>query len=397
VTVVGEPYRYAFEQPEGLEPDPLYAQLRSDEPIARVRVPYGRDAWLATQYDAVKKVLSDPRFSRALAVGPDVPRRGSTWPRPGAVISLDPPAHTRIRKLLAPAFSIPNVKRLRPKVEQMVTRLLDELADHGPPADLVPNLTRPAPVMVICEVLGVPYDDRGKFGGFPELIMSTDAATARAGMLHYLHDLIVERRERPTDDLFSLLVREADNDGRITVDELAALGENLLANGYETMANEIANFIFVLLTHTDQLAWLREDLSRLPQAIEELLRFVPLAAGAPGASGHARIATEDIEVDGVTFAAGDAVLPAINSANRDECVFADPDRLDLTRAPNAHLTFGHGPHHCFGAQLARMEIHVILSGLLTRFPTLRLAGHPDSVPWKANHIQRGPAELLVAW
>jgi cytochrome P450 len=227
--------------------------------------------------------------------------------------------------------------------------------------------------------------------------MSTESGKAREGMLDYLRGLIAERRARPTDDLFSALVREADSGGRITEDELVALGENLVANGYETMANEIANFVFILLTHPDQLAWLRADLSRVPAAIEELLRFVPLAAGAPGAGGHARIATADIEVDGVTFAAGDAVLPAINSADRDELVFAEPDRLDLNRAHIAHLTFGYGPHHCLGAQLARMEFQVILTSLLSRFPTLRLALHPDEVPWKASHIQRGPAELLVAW
>lgn len=392
-----EPYRYSFEQPQRLEPTPLYAELRSNEPIARVQVPYGREAWLVTCYDAVKKVFADARFSRALAVGPDTPRRGRGWARAEALVSLDPPEHTRVRKLLATAFSMPNIRRLRPEIERIVAGLLDELVDHGPPADLVRLFTRRAPVMVICAVLGIPYDDRGKFGRFPQLIMSTDSGAAREGMLAYLRELIVERRERPIDDLFSALVREADNGGRITEDELVALGENLVANGYETMANEIANFVFVLLTHPDQLAWLREDLSRLPTAIEELLRFVPLAAGAPGAGGHSRIATEDVEIDGTTFGAGDAFLPAINSANRDEQVFAEPDRLDLTRTPNPHLTFGHGPHHCLGAQLARMEFLVILSGLLTRFPALRLASHPDEVPWKDSHIQRGPAELLVAW
>lgn len=396
--MVRKPYRYSFEQPQCLEPTPLYAQLRSDEPIARVQVPYGREAWLVTRYDAVKAVFSDPRFSRALAVGPDTPRRGRGWARAEAVISLDPPDHTRLRKLLGPAFSMPNVKRLRPRVETIVAGLLDDLVDHGPPADLVQILTRRAPVMVICAVLGIPYDDHGKFGGFPQLIMSTDADKAREGMLDYLRGLIAERRARPTDDVFSALVREADSGGQITEDELVALGENLLANGYETMANEIANFVYVLLIHPDQLAWLREDLSRVPKAVEELLRFVPLAAGAPGAGGHARVATADIEVDGVTFAEGDAVLPAINSANRDEHVFPEPDRLDLNRErSNTHLTFGHGPHHCLGAQLARMECQVILTGLLLRFPALRLAVHPDDVPWKASHIQRGPAELLVAW
>jgi cytochrome P450 len=388
-------YRYSFEQPHRLDPTPLYARLRSEEPIARVQLPYGRDAWLVTRYDAVKAVFTDPRFSRALAVGPDTPRRGRGWARADAVISLDPPDHTRVRKLLVPSFSLPSIKRVRPRVERIVEGLLDDLADHGPPADIVQILTRRAPVLVICEVLGVPYGDHGRFSGFPKLVMSTE--TSGTALLEYFADLVAERRTRPTGDLFSALVREADDGGRITESEVVALGENLLANGYETMANEIANFVYLLLTHPDQLAWLRADLSRVPAAVEELLRYVPLAAGAPGASGHPRIATTDIEVEGVTFAAGDAVLPCINSANRDERAFADPDRLDLNRPHPAHLTFGHGAHHCLGALLARMEMQVIFTGLLQRFPTLRLAVSPDDVPWKANHIQRGPAELLVAW
>jgi len=390
-------YRYSFEQPQGLDPTPLYAQLRSDDPIARVQVPYGREAWLVTRYDEVKSVLGDPRLSRALAVGPDTPRRGRNWARADAVISLDPPAHTRVRKFLNPTFSTRNLDRLRPRIEGIVASLLDDVLDHGSPADLVSLLTRRAPVMAICEVLGIPYDDRAKFGGFPQMLMATDSPEAREGMLVYLRELIAERRARPTDDLFSALVKEADSGGQITEGEVIALCENLLANGYETMANEIANFIYVLLTHPDQIAWLREDMSRMPKAIEELLRYVPLAAGAPGAGGHARIATADVELDGMTIADGEAVLPAINSANRDERVFAEPDRLDLNRAHNPHLTFGHGMHYCLGAQLARVEFQAILSGLLLRFPNVRLAVDPDDVPWKTSHIQRGPVELLVVW
>lgn len=392
-----EPYRYSFEQPPRLEPPPLFAELRADEQTARVQTPYGREAWLVSRYHATKKVLSDKRFSRALAVGPDTPRRGRNWPRADALISLDPPAHTRVRKLLAAAFAMPNIRRLHPEFDRIVADLLDELAEHGPPADLVQLFTRRAPVMVICAVLGIPYEDREKFSQFPQQLLSTEAEEAKEGMLAYLRGLVAERRERPTDDLFSTLTREAGDGGRITEDELVALGENLVANGYETTANELANFMFLLLSNPDHLTWLREDLSRLPTAIEELLRFVPLAAGAPAANGHARVATEDIDVDGTTFAAGDAVLPAITSANRDDLVFTEPDRLDLTRTPNPHLTFGHGHHHCLGAQLARTEFRMSLTGLLTRFPALRLAVHPDDVPWKYDHLQHGPAQLLVAW
>jgi cytochrome P450 len=331
-------HRYSFEQPQRLDPMPLYARLRSHEPVARVRVPYGREAWLVTRHNGVRTVFNDPRFSRALAAGPDAPRRCPAWTPPKGIISLDPPDHTRVRKLFAKAFSMRGVNRLRPWAEQAVAGLLDELESHGPPADLVPTLLQRVPVMTICEVLGIPYD------------------------------------------------------------ELVVMAELLLSNGYETTANELTNFVYVLLTHPDQLAWLRGDLSRVPTAVEELLRFVPLAAGVPSAGGHSRVATEDIELDGVTIAAGDAVLPAVNSANRDERVFADPDRLDLGRADaNAHITFGYGPHHCLGAQLARMQSQLIITALLSRFPTLRLAREQDEIPWETDAIQRHPTELLVTW
>lgn len=397
-------YRYSFEQPQRLDPLPLYAHLRANEPVARVQVPYGREGWLVTRYDAVKAVFEDPRFSRALAAGEDAPRRCPAWTPPNGIISLDPPEHTRVRKLFAPAFSMRGVNRVRPRVEKILDELLDGLARHGPPADLMSLLTKRLPVMVICEVLGIPYDDRDKFGGAPQLIVSTVtqkievARNARAGMLDYLRGLVVARRERPTGDLFSALVREADTGGQITEDELVVMAELLLSNGYETTANEISDFLFLLLAHPEQSSWLRADLSRVPKAVEELLRFVPLAAGVPSAGGHSRVATADVELDGVTIAAGDAVLPAVNSANRDETVFAEPDRLDLDRARGAaHLTFGRGVHHCLGAQLARMQSQLVITELLSRFPTLRLAVDPDDVPWKVDAIQRHPTELLVAW
>jgi cytochrome P450 len=296
------------------------------------------------------------------------------------------------------------VNRVRPWAEETVADLLDDLEKHGPPADLASVLTQRVPVMTICEVLGIPYDDRDKFGSAPRLIVSTVpqeipvGRNARASLVDYLRGLVAARRERPTDDLFSALVREADSGGQITEDELLVMAELLLSNGYETTANELTNFVYVLLTHPDQLAWLRADLSRVPKAVEELLRFVPLAAGVPSAGGHSRVATTDIELDGVTIAAGDAVLPAINSANRDERVFAEPDRLDFDRTRvNPHITFGYGPHHCLGAQLARMQSQLVITALLSRFPRLRLALDPDEIPWESDAIQRHPTELPVTW
>lgn len=399
------PHRYSFDPPHRLEPDPLYAQLRETEPVAWVQAPYGSETWLATTHAATRAVFSDPRFSRARAVGPETPRQGPIWAREDAILTQDPPEHARLRHMVAPVFTGQQVERLRPRVREVAESLVDDLVKHGPPVDLVPSYASMLPVMLICPILGVPYEDRERFGVFSRIIMSTKAYTqeqvdrAYTDLEEYIAGLIVELRKHPADNMLSALIQAIDaEDVKLKENELVAMAINLLVNGHETVANQIANFTYVLLTHPDQLAWLREDLpTRMPSAVEELLRFVPLAAGAAASAGHPRMATEDIEVEGVLIRPGEFVLPAVPSANRDSRVFADPDRLDLSRKDNPHLTFGHGPHYCPGNLMARMELQVALTALLSRFHDLTLAVPVDEVPWKAGLLQRGPAELWVTW
>jgi cytochrome P450 len=390
---------YPFSPPDRLVLDPFLNDLREREPVSRIRLPYGGESWLVTRYRDVQTVLSDHRFSRAAATGPDVPRM---TPEPGGAASIlmtDPPEHTRLRRLVARAFSSRQVQRMRPRVAALADELLTAMADGGPPGDLVEEFALPLPVAVICELLGVPYTDRTRFRGWVQAVMSTTAYTpeqvreALDEFSDYVAELVEQRRATPTDDLLGALVRTRDEDQLLSEEELLTFIGVLLVGGHENTANQIANFSYTLLTRPELLVRLRERPDLLPQAVEELLRYLVIGAGVT----FARICTEDVELSGVRMKRGDAVMVSLATANRDPVVFPDPDGVDLTRAHNPHLVFGSGIHHCLGAALARMELQVAIGALIMRFPALRLAVPADAVPWKTGLIVRGPAALPVAW
>lgn len=390
---------YPFSDPDRLNLDPLYARLRRDEPVVRVQLPYGEEAWLATRYHDVKMVLGDPRFSRAASVGRDEPR---TSPRPigTGMLSMDPPNHSRLRRLVAKAFTARRVEELRPATAAIATELIDAMEADGPPADLVERFSTPLPVRVICRLLGVPAADQHLFRTWSEAIISTtslspETVMAYLGSLHaYMAGLIAQRREEPTDDLIGAMVqaRDEDND-RLTEQEMVELAAGLLAAGHETTVTQISNFVYVLLTHPDQLAVLRARPELVPGAVEELLRYVPLGAAA----AFARYATEDLELSGVRIRAGEPVIAAMSSANRDATVFDRPDSFDVTRGAGPHIGFGHGVHHCLGAQLARMELQVALATLLERLPELGFAVDEKELEWKTGLLVRGLRSLPVTW
>ena len=396
---VGAARPYPFSDPDRLHLDPLYAQLRRQEPVVRVRLPFGEEAWLATRYQDVKVVLGDPRFSRAASAGHDEPR---TSPQPigGGILSMDPPDHSRLRRLVAKAFTARRVEQLRPATSTIAGELIDAMRAAGPPADLVEHFSTPLPVQVICRLLGVPASDQQLFRTWTEAIVSTTSLSAETvvaylGSLHaYMAGLIAQRRDEPTDDLIGALVqaRDEDND-RLTEQEMVELAAGLLAAGHETTVTQISNFVYVLLTHPEQLAALRARPELVPAAVEELLRYVPLGAAA----AFARYATEDLELGGVHIRAGDPVIAAMHSANRDATVFDEPDRFDIARGAGPHVGFGHGVHHCLGAQLARMELQVALGTLLDRLPGLALAVDDKELEWKSGQLVRGLRGLPVTW
>ena len=379
----------------GPELDPYYQQLQRERPVARIRLRNGQLAWLVTRWEDARRVLADPLFSRALAAG----RAAGPLRRETFITDMDPPEHTRVRRHALTAFTHRRVQRMRPGIEQIVTRLLDEMEADGDPADLVEYLSLPLPVTVICELLGVPAQDRDRFGSWSDAFLSVSAytpeevAAAHQRLDSYLAGLIAQRRAEPEDDLLSALVHVRDDEGGLTEGELVNLGVGLLIAGYETTATQLTNFTYTLLTHPGAWERLLAEPDLLPAAIEELLRFVPLGSE----TGMPRVATQDVLIGGVLIHAGEMVLAARPVANRDESVFPHSQRLDLDRSDNPHLAFGYGIHHCLGAHLARLELQTAIGALLTRYPRLHLAVPTQELRWKEGLSVRGLVELPIAW
>lgn len=389
---------YPFDMHE-IDVSEKYALLREQEPLCRVKLPFGEESWLATRHDDVKAVLTDPRFSREIAQGLDQPRMRRETGGDG-VMGMDPPDHTRLRRLAGKAFTARRVEKMREDIRGLAGRLIDGMVAKGGPGDLVEDFARLLPVTVICDLLGVPIEEHHVFREWTVALVN--GATAQEDVLHvagdalerYMAGLIAQRRREPTDDLLGALVYARDNGDKLTEMELVSIaGAGLLTGGVETVSSALPSFVFTLLSNPDQLALLREDPSLMPTAVEELLRYVPINSAAM----FARYAMEDLRLGDTLIRAGDPVLAALHAANRDPEVFEDPERLDLTRTHNPHLAFGHGPHHCIGAQLARLELQEALTALLGRFPNLALADGPEGVEWEYGVIVRGPATLRITW
>ncbi|MBB4895201.1 nocardicin N-oxygenase [Streptomyces olivoverticillatus] len=389
------PFPFPTDRP--WEPAREFAALRALDGIRRVRLPTGDRAWLVTRYEDNRRVLSDPRFSRAAAARAGAPRARRAPLEARSLTTMDPPEHTRLRRVAMRAFTTRRVQALRPGIQRTTDRLLDGLAAAGPGADLVAGLARPLPVAVICQLLGVPAGDHERFGAWTRVYLSVDGRSAEeieaaaASLKGYLAGLIAEKRRRPTDDLLADLAC-APEEERLDEEELLTFGVTLLVAGVETVAHEISGSVLALLRHRDQWELLQKP-GVLEKAVEELIRYTPAAVSG----GTVRIALEDVELGGVLVRAGEAVLPAVISADRDAAVFDGPDRLDVTRDPNPHIGFGHGPHRCLGAQLARAELGIAVGSLAARFPGLRPAVDVEELEWDLRTMQRGPRALPVVW
>lgn len=385
-------------------PSPLYAQLRDQCPVAKVRTEGGVDAWVVTRYEDVRALSADPRLSRAAACRPDTPRIGGTmYTTPEMIISMDEPEHRRLRKLVMKAFTTRRVELMRPRVQEVSDQLIDAMAQSGSPADLVPALALPLPLTVIGELLGVPSEDLQEFERWARAFATVDdraggeeSLNGLAKLSEYIVGLIAAKRANPTDDMLSELISARDNDDRLSEQELVTFGFTLIGAGFDTTANQLANSVLALIhDHPDKWRWLGENPERIPTAVEELLRHVNLFA--TDTTGFPRVAIADIEVAGATIRAGDPVVLALTSANRDPAVFEDADTLDLAREHNPHISFGHGIHHCLGMRLGQMEMQIALDGLVRRFPDLRLAIPPEQLPWHVGEINHTLTSLPVAW
>ncbi|MBP2478260.1 cytochrome P450 [Crossiella equi] len=387
---------YPFNPDAGLDISDRYWELQAAEGLARVQLPAGEPAWLITRYADARFVMGDKRFSRAMAVDRDAPRHTEGQPSTGGVAAMDPPEHTRLRTLVAKAFTVRRVEKLRPWVRELAEDYLDQLIALGQPADLVAHYAKPIPVAVICELLGVPVADRPRFEGWTEKFLTTSGATAeefaatQQTVREYMAGLIAEHRENPRDDLMTALIEARDVDDRLSELELVDLCFGLLLAGHETTASQLPNFVWMLLEHPDQLKLLRENPELMANAVEELTRFTPLGVGASAA----RYATEDVEVGGTLVREGEALIVSVGAANRDALRFPEPGVLDIQRPNLQHLGFAHGVHHCLGAHLARMELQESLGALLRRLPGLHLAG---DVEWKRQTVVRGPFSMPIGW
>lgn len=385
---------YPFADPVGLQVDEGYRRCRERGGLTRVATPYGDQAWLATTHADIRFVLGDARFSRAAAALHDEARL-TPLPLQASLLGADPPDHTRMRGLLASAlrFTGPQVAAMRPFLEHTADALLAEGVACGPPLDLAEGFATPLSVAVACDLMGVPFDDRGIFREWFEAFAGTDLPAAEveqrmARISRYTRDLLADRRARPGDDLVSAL---ATSDA-LTEGELVEVVDDLFLAG-DNVATQLTNALYVLLTSPEHWSALLRDPDLLPGAVEELLRFVPF----PSHATFARYALEDVWVGDSLVRAGEAVLPALPSGNRDESVFAAPDCLDFRRTPNPHLAFGHGRHHCLGSKLVRELLAVAIRRVQHWLPGARLAVPAEDVEWRADLLIRRVVRLPVTW
>ena len=386
------------------DPHPMYRRLQEEQPRAANMFGY-----TFTKHADCQAVLRDPRLSSSQSHQPGYAQFTEMVEQMGfgallrmtrSMLFLDPPDHTRLRKLASKAFTARAVEAMRPHIQELVDDMLDAAADRGG-MDVIADLAYPLPITVISEMLGVPLEDRERFHQWtPAAVKMLDpnddfsifpaACEAFEGYRGYFLELIEERRRRPGDDLLSALVEAEEEGDRLTEEEMVAMVTLLFVAGHETTVNLIGNGLNALLRRPDQRDRLAADPSLVPTAVEEMLRF------DPPVQLTGRNAVVDVELDdGFTIAQGQQVITLLAAANRDADVFDDPDRFDVGRQANRHLSFGGGIHHCLGAPLARVEGQVAVASLLRRFPKVELAD--DDPPRKETVTIRGFAALPVGW
>lgn len=387
---------------DGFDPTRELGEIRDTVGVQDVVNAFGMKVYLITRHDDVKEMLSDyERFSNGRPPGFVVPgappstEEEQASARAGNLLGLDPPEHQRLRRMLTPEFNFRRIKRMEPRITAIVTEHLDAMESSGAPADLVEQFALPIPSLVICELLGVPYEDRADFQERSgrqldlSLPMPERMELARAGR-EYMLSLVARARSHPGEDILGMLVREHGDE--LTDDELVGIAGLLLLAGHETTSNMLGLGTLALLRHPDQLAAVRDDPDAVGPAVEELLRWLSIVQ-----TSIPRITTTDVVIGGVEIPAGQLVFGSLPAANRDPGFTPSPDTLDITRGAPGHLAFGHGVHHCLGAPLARMEMRIAWPALFRRFPNLALAEDWADVEFRSFHFIYGLRSLSVRW
>ncbi|WP_237570409.1 cytochrome P450 [Mycolicibacterium lacusdiani] len=387
---------------DAFDPAPELGELRADAGVGTVVNAFGMQVFIVTRHDDVKAMLADhEHFSNARPPGfvvpgaPDVPAAEQESQRAGNLLGMDPPEHQRLRRMLTPEFTIRRIKRLEPRITQIVDEHLDAMAAGGSPADLVEAFALPIPSLVICELLGVPYADREGFQRRANkqldlaLPIPERLDLARESR-EYMLGLVRRARLAPGEDIIGMLVREHADE--LTDDELVGVASLLLLAGHETTSNMLGLGTLALLRHPDQLAAVRDEPDAIGPAVEELLRWLSIVH-----TSIPRITTTDVEVAGVPIPAGQLVFASLPAGNRDPDFVDAPEEFDIRRGAPGHLAFGHGVHHCLGAPLARMEMRIAWPALFRRFPDLALAEDFDHVAFREFHFIYGLRSLQVTW
>lgn len=381
-----------------------YTELQAKCPVARVKMPYGGEALLLTRHADVVKAANDAkRCGTILRSDGDVPRQEvAPRTREGSLFTVTPERHNQIRRLVTQAFTVKHANEMRPGVVALTNRLIDEMERKGPPADLYEDYAIKTPMAVICELLGIPFEDEQLFREWGRGMLSRTATSQEQQarwekMVRYITPLIEKERANPGNTVLGLLVKNHDQgDDVLTEQEMLSFALGLITAGFETTSTSFTNSAFMLFQRPDLLDQLKarvDDEAAMASAIEELLRMTLLGAG-----GRPRITREEVEFSGVHVPPGEVLMLSFFAGNKDPEVFPDPDVVDFERTPNPILSFGRGIHACLGQQLARMEMQVLWTTLLKRLPNVHLAVAPSEVPWReTDSATVGPAHLPVVW
>lgn len=384
-------------------PHEVHDKLRAEGPVREVHLPRGLKVWLVTRYEDAKIALTDPRISKNVQAGrhvfelhspPDADRRQPDNSFAANMLNMDPPDHTRLRKFVMKAFTARRIELMRPRVQEIAAELIAKLND-GDEVDLLEAFAFPLPITVICELLGIPIDNRDEFREWSNTLLSygtpDQLAEASGKMAQFLIGHVNRvANEEPDDTFFSALVHADESGDRLNHAELVSMAFLLLVAGHETTVNLIGNAVLALLRHPDQLQILTDRPELIPASTEEFLRLE-----GPVNIATFRYTTEPVELGGVTIPADELVMVSLIAANRDPEKYVNADQLDVTRSAQGHVAFGHGIHFCLGAPLARLEFDVALTQLLARFPKLELAAEPETLVWRDSTLIRGLHTLPV--
>jgi cytochrome P450 len=381
-------------------PPAQHQQLRKESPIAKVKLPSGATAWAVTRHEDIRTLLSDPRFSSSRRhpnfpnLSPEKPLAINMKP---LLLDMDGQEHASARRAVVGEFSVKRNAALAPRIQQIVDEHIDAMLAGPRPVDLVQAFSLPVPSLVICELLGVPYADHEFFQTRTSQMVSRSTPNEEKmrsffELLTYLDKLVTAKEQSPTDDLIGRQILKLREEGTYDHEAMINMAFILLIAGHETTANMISLCTLILLKNPDKLAVLRRDPEKTPGAVEELLRYFTIAEAVVG-----RVATEDVELGGVTIRAGEGVIMLTNVGNRDPEVFENGDELTVERGGRNHLAFGFGPHQCLGQNLARLELQIVIDTLFRRIPTLRLAVPEEELSFKEDSSVYGMHELPVTW